>query len=586
MKTYFFKYAPVLFLAIYFMLGVFFAPQVGVTWDEDAEHKTVLTNIAAVDSLYRGDLAGFHSLNTYVDRYNGIGFQILAYPLARLIAPLLSQYAHFNTDAADLLALHSCIFICFFLCGIFVKKILQLILQDELVSNLGMFVFLLWPYVLGHGMMNPKDTPFMLAWLICSYYLVLLFQAQSRPSIQNAIGTSKNWIFLGIAVGWMVALRINGLLLFIVYFFCFWVCARLREGVPKDFKSGTILMIWVSILTLFLFTPIFWDASLNTYRGIQFLLTRIWNIPPTTPGDFLIPEFGFTYRHAQFSFSPLFWGFPLDFIRALKHFQSVLYQGDTLTAGQFLSALNLPITYIPLWLAVKLPLMILLGLLLLPYSLWCVRRNKEILASLPLGFIAITLGIFVIILALVLRHARLHDELRHILFIFPMLWIVGICSLYYCYRKFIIATLILTGTLFVWDISKIHPYEYVWFNEPARFLGLEEQYENDYWGTSVGPMYQWLDKNAPNAYQDCIYLYPQQLRHYFDTKKFKCLEWFSDSNLTALPISTNERPYWIMKITRFRNLEIPPSCTLMHQEKIQLPLSRNEIDLAQIYYCK
>jgi hypothetical protein len=236
-KTTFFKYAQILFLAAYFVLGVCTAHQVGITWDEDAEHTTLLTNIRAIDGLYHGDLAGFNKLENYVDRYNGIGFQILAYPITRIVVPLLTRYTNLNQDAANLLATHSCIFICFFLAGIFIQKILQVLLSDKLVAWLGMVAFLLWPYVLGHGLMNPKDMPFMMAWIICTYYLVLIYSPQSISAQYDF--KAKYWAYLGIAVGWMVALRINGLLLFLVYFSCFWASARLlgRRLVERNLRQ-------------------------------------------------------------------------------------------------------------------------------------------------------------------------------------------------------------------------------------------------------------------------------------------------------------------------------------------------------------
>ena len=566
---------------LYFILGIFSAHQVGITWDEDAENTTLLTNVWALDGLYHGSLVGINELDTYVDRYNGIGFQILAYPITRIVVTALTHYTNLHQNAANLLALHSCIFICFFLSGIFIQKILQLLLHDKLVAWLGMAAFLLWPYVLGHGLMNPKDMPFMLAWMICTYYLILICSPQS--STEQDGFKAKYWIYLGIAVGWMIALRINGLLLFLVYLACFWASARLVGRRIADFKRGGLLLLWVSILTTFLLTPLFWDSALNVYRGVQFFITGSWDGPPTTPGSFISPSLNLTYNVAQLSFSPVFWGFPIDFIRALKHFQGVLYQGTTYTAGHYLSALDLPASYIPLWLLVKLPLMSLLGLVLIPFALW---RNQTRLHSMAIqtGLIGITLGAVMIVLALIVRHARLHDELRHVLFLFPILWVIGVCSLFYLSRFVVIGALVLTAILFVADISKLHPYEYVWFNEPARALQLENQYENDYWGTSVGPMYQWLDKNVP--VQDCIYTFPKHFNYYLDSQKYPCIKGFDDTRVKTIVPPQEGKAYWIFKIARYRNLEIPSNCTLVHEEKVTLTFSSSAISLAQIYHCK
>jgi len=584
MKQSLLKYAQILFLVVYFVFGIFSAHQVGITWDEDAEHKTILTNVRAIDGLHQGDLDPFNKLTKYVDRYNGIGFQILAYPITRVVAPALERYTDLSHDAINLLALHSCIFICFFLAGIVIQKILLALLDDRLVAWLGMGVFLVWPYVLGHGFMNAKDVPFLLAWLISTYYLVLIYQSPPGDESQD-IGGLKNWIYLGIAVGWMVALRINGLLLFFVYFCCFWLACRLLGRKLFGLKKGVITLAWISILTNFLFTPIFWDSALNVYRAVQFLATGNWSVAPTTPGSYVVPSLNITYNIAQLSFSPVFWGFPIDFIRALKHFQAVLYKGTTYTNGQFLSALDLPASYIPLWLMVKLPLMSLVGLALIPFA---VLRNKIRANALPLqtGLFGIALGSVMIVIALIVRHARLHDELRHILFIFPILWIVSICSLHYLSRSIAIGALVLTAILFASDIPKIHPYEYVWFNEPARALHLENQYENDYWATSVGSGYQWLDKNIRHPDTDCLYMYGSHLNYYLDHQKYLCVQGFDDTSVKIVVPPKQGGAYWIYKSARFRNLEIPSNCSVVHEEKANLTFSSNPITVAQIYHCK
>jgi hypothetical protein len=288
---------------------------------------------------------------------------------------------------------------------------------------------------------------------------------------------------------------------------------------------------------------------------------------------------------AQLSFSPVFWGFPIDFIRALKRFQGILYQGTTFTAGNFLNTLDLPASYIPLWLSVKLPLMSLLGLMLIPFAIW---RNKIRTNVLPIqtGLVGIAVGAVMIVIALIVRHARLHDELRHILFIFPMLWVISICSLYYLSRSVAIGALVLTVILFASDIPKIHPYEYVWFNEPARVLKLENQYENDYWASSVGSVHQWFENHVPEPVQECIYMYPSHLNYYLGSQRYLCVRGFGDTGVKELTPPEQGKAYWIYKSARFRNLEIPSNCNLAHEEKATLAFSTNPITVAQIYHCK
>ena len=66
-------------------------------------------------------------------------------------------------------------------------------------------------------------------------------------------------------------------------------------------------------------------------------------------------------------FYPIFWIDPFLLIETFKinisHFNNV----GTTTMGEIMYAKNLPVTYLPIWFAVKIPLIILIGLFLFPF---------------------------------------------------------------------------------------------------------------------------------------------------------------------------------------------------------------------------
>ena len=61
-------------------------------------------------------------------------------------------------------------------------------------------------------------------------------------------------------------------------------------------------------------------------------------------------------------FNPIFWLNPLELINSIKWMGKYYHDVCTLTLGSCMKALNLPSSYIFIWLFFKLPIIILLGL--------------------------------------------------------------------------------------------------------------------------------------------------------------------------------------------------------------------------------
>ena len=69
-----------------------------------------------------------------------------------------------------------------------------------------------------------------------------------------------------------------------------------------------------------------------------------------------------------FLFNPTFWINPLLLIEAINVNSSHFNNVGTTTLGKTMYSQNLPITYLIIWLAVKIPLLIIVGLFLLPIT--------------------------------------------------------------------------------------------------------------------------------------------------------------------------------------------------------------------------
>ena len=94
-------------------------------------------------------------------------------------------------------------------------------------------------------------------------------------------------------------------------------------------------------------------------------------------------------------------------------------------------AKSLAPTYIPIWLLVKFPLLILIGLMLLPFTEKKIFIKKE--NNIAIG--TLLFSSFFIPIVLILKKVNLYDELRQILFLIPLIFILGIVSLYVFSKK-------------------------------------------------------------------------------------------------------------------------------------------------------
>ena len=215
---------------------------------------------------------------------------------------------------------HASILLAFVGSGILVRSILMKLTKDALIASLGMVAYLLWPYLLGHGLMNVKDIPFLFAWLLCSNLALLVLISIEEGERSHTF--KKYIIWLGIATGWLISIRVLGVLIFIQYFVLLGIYFFLSRNQANIFKcislTSILLFIGVFTLTLFLLYPILWHN-------------------------------------------------PLEFLNAIQYMSHHPWQGETLTNGQLLAPKNQTYFYILMWLLVKLPIITILGLVLTPF---------------------------------------------------------------------------------------------------------------------------------------------------------------------------------------------------------------------------
>ncbi|MCJ7433961.1 MAG: hypothetical protein MUO77_10785 [Anaerolineales bacterium] len=289
------------------------------------------------------------------------------------------------------------------------------------------------PLLWGHAFINPKDPPFLAAFLIS---LELGFRMADR--IANPQANEKTWmtfthiLFPALVLGFATNLRVLGPLaglLAFVYFLFLRKPARSFWFIPYGL---------IALVTLFVTWPFLWQAPIqNLFEVLYF-----------------------------FSDNPT----------ELR----LLFRGEIYTAD------NLPLRYLPTLLAITLtepvwPLAI--AGFFISIRRWQLKTIEwKTLLPVLLWFIIPLIYVFI-------RRPAMYDSFRHSLYILPPVFVLAGIALDAIFRRvsmpYIKITLI--GLLIlpaIWADIQLHPYQYTYYNQFVGGTGeASYNYETDYWST-------------------------------------------------------------------------------------------------------
>jgi hypothetical protein len=527
------RLAEIIGLLILATVGVLISLKVGLSWDEDAEFRTYRMNMAAIAGLLGGDTKPYFDLTQYFDRYYGIGFHIISHGIGGWMQGIFGGLLPYSAQGSRLIWAHAAVFLAFIGSGIIFRFCLVRLTGDQLISALGIFVFLLWPYLFGHSMMNVKDIPFMCAWLCCTLQVLRIFQAP-QFSTQSLIW---NFALLGILTAWLISMRVSGILIFIQY-------------------------AWFGLLLLMQLDYSQVKKSLFLKLGREIFV-------------FLI-----AMMCSLFILYPITWHDPREIFNAIRYMSSHPWLGNTLTAGELIEPKTRIPFYIGSWLIVKLPIFALAGLALTPLVLWKAYAKKQF-SSRCCALLALLLTAITILSVMVLMRVSLYNELRQILFVSAILLLIAIVSLYYLSRSLSIAALILTIGTMAFDNVKMHPYQYTYVNEIARNIPKGKLFETDYFGLSVSETARWLNESSVDGVSQCVYVPSAHLWDFeINPEKFPCVENFPGD------LSLIKKPFLFFVQARSASSFIaPPWCRLLHLESRSLPFSNTTLRMGELYEC-
>jgi len=516
-------------LAAIYVLGSLAALKTPYVVDTETEQKTLRINIDAVSGLLHGDRRGYQTLHDYQDKYYGIGFHAPAYLVQKLLEKPVARLFKVSEYDAFLLVKHWLTFNLFFASAILILWLSRRIVGDEGFSRLATLCYLLWPYLLGQSLLNVKDVPFLFGWLLCSCLSYLILERYRR-------GQNIGRYFIGIlavCTGWLISVRVAGILIFLQYAITFFVARKYSAG----------------------------------QQNISSMLKR-----------FHLPIFFISLVVFVILAYPILWLNPIDVLWAILYMSRhpMGYYGHTnLTFGMRMPAGDLPLIYIPAWLAVKLPIMIILGYLALPLTFARIGKDE----TDRVFFRAMFYTSVIVPALLSLLGVVLYNELRQLLFLMPLYFLVGVISLYGFSRRLSMALLVVAICIFIIDNFMAFPYQYVWFNEVARQFKVERYFETDYWGSSGKPMAKLVTSGHKTYPTACMYVQPDLIfRNFLEHELLTCIK----TTFDAPP----PRPFLFANYIRDESPGFPSDCIEIGREKFHLFMGNGDITLAKVMYCK
>ncbi len=300
---------------------------------------------------------------------------------------------------------------------------------------------------------NPKDGPF------ASMYIATLMAIYFSPYVKN---TFLKIIILGGVFGVVQNLRVLGVTALGLYAsFEGYLYAKLHEYRWK-LADSTWAIVNIALVT-----------SLTAIVAM-FITTISW---PYLGSSFM--------KHG------------LDILRTSREYP---WFGGTLTNGVLMNSTDLPWHYLPTWFVVTTPLFILVMSMIGVVRAWTTNFRN------PLSFLFI-LSLVGNVSMYYLSDPHVYDGLRHFLFLVPLLGLMSAIACIDALRegknwvKGVVLVGIMVHVLLVGQAyAKLHPYQYVYFNELVGGLsGASGKYETDYWGASYREAVMWLRERVESS---------------------------------------------------------------------------------------
>ena len=316
------------------------------------------------------------------------------------------------------LARHLLSHLFFLLGGFFCSLLAYRMSHSPLLAIFALLLFLLHPRLYGHSFVNSKDIPFLVMFMVSLY---LVHRAFRRDTL-------RAFLLCGAGVGLLTNFRIMGVLLF---------AAVLALRACDLFRASE-------------------DHERRRVRNTGFAFV--------TAGALTL-----------YAASPWLWRNPFDFLMAVAILSRYPDPLASLFQGQVVSWPEIPPHYVPVWIAITTPPVVLLlgfaGAASLVRSLWV--RPRDALRNTDLRFALLLAACLVLtVLAIVVIGSNLYDAWRHVYFLYAPLCLLAVLGLRWlaslCARPMLrkgVYVLAAAGVaVAAVETVSIHPYQALYFN--------------------------------------------------------------------------------------------------------------------------
>ena len=422
----------------------------GVTWDEDA-HNWYGNFVLDYYLSFFGDKTALH----WRDLYNyGAVFDTIAAALNRISPIGVYETRHLLNGLVGVLGLIGC------------WKLARTVAGAR-AGFIATLLLILTPNYYGQMFNNPKDIPFAAGVVWATYYMVRIIPTLPRPPPRLVAK-------LGAVIGASMGVRIGGLLLV-----CYLAVLVALDGTWRALaaRRAAVLFSALSTSCRHVLVPV----MLVAYP----VMLLFWPWAQTDPVE-----------------NPL---------RALQFFSHQTFPFYTLFAGQLIPATDLPWTYLPTYIAIALPELVLVLLLCAPIVaaavLW--RGRFAFRREQALGACAIGIGIVFPVAYAIAIKAVLFDGMRHFIFVLPLIAVAaafaadrGLVWLARLpYRRPIVVALALYGLAHLSIMAMLHPDQYVYYNAFVGGVeGAQRKFKLDYWANSYAEAVQGLEDDLLTLY--------------------------------------------------------------------------------------
>ena len=317
---------------------------------------------------------------------------------------------------------------------------------------IGLILTAVSPRIIGHSLCNPKDIPFALGFGCGMYQILRTLQEDLK-------------------LGWM------RIVLLIITFI---IAIDTRVG-------GVILLVFLVMFAgLYIIDKIVRE-KLHVKQFIRPVLVII--------GVCIVSYFGCS----------LFWPFAgknplLNPIRCLNVFSAFSdFNSYELFEGHRINATEIPWYFVPKWLYISFPPVVIVGLLLVVLYIWkiCAESRDRILTyGLMIFSVAFPL------VSIIIKKSNIYDDARHLYFLLPSVISLAAVGWYYLLRgiseRKVWYPTVALFTLMAWEpfgfMLRNHPNEAMYFSPfIGGTQGAFKNYEMDYWGFSLRSGLNWIE---------------------------------------------------------------------------------------------